>query len=84
MECACSPCDSCISDIAPFCAVLLFCVGFWLIEITIDAVLLLQDGNPTNGGEETHSPCSHERTANTAEEQLLLIIVRAHRALKFG
>jgi len=47
-------------------------------------VLLLQDGNPTNRGEETHRPCSHERAANTAEEQLLLIIVRVQGALKFG
>jgi hypothetical protein len=44
---------------------------------------LLQDGNPTNRGEETHRPCSHERAANTAEEQLLLIIVRVQEALKF-
>jgi len=46
-------------------------------------VRLLQDGNPTNRGEETHRPCSHERAANTAEEQLLLIVVRAQGALKF-
>jgi hypothetical protein len=38
------------------------------------AVLLLQDGNPTQRGEKTHRPRSHERAANTAEEQLLLVI----------
>jgi hypothetical protein len=40
--------------------------------------LLLQVGNPTNLGEKTHRPCSHERAANTAEKQLLLLIGLVH------
>ena len=42
------------------------------------AVLLPQDGSPTQRGEKTHRPRSHERAANTAEEQLLLVI-NSHR-----
>nr|CAB3459884.1 unnamed protein product [Digitaria exilis] len=34
-----------------------------------------KDGNPTERGEKAHCPRSHERAANTAEEQLLLVIV---------
>jgi hypothetical protein len=50
----------------------------WLVTDYYFVALLLQDGNPTNLGEKTHRPCSHERAANTAEKQLLLLIGLVH------
>jgi len=75
MECACCPFYCCIRDGTPLRAqnwILL--EGHACLMILSLAVPLPQDGNPTERGEKTHRPRSHERAANTAEEQLLLVI----------
>ncbi|KAL6865149.1 hypothetical protein ACP4OV_016300 [Aristida adscensionis] len=42
--------------------------------LTMSSEIKKSDGNPTNRGEKANRPCSHERAANTAEEQLLLLM----------